>query len=170
MKALNLFSLNGISNEIADLIIYNAILRGVFEEICKEIKRTESYKFEKTTLRNSIDPMHSTRIILKKYVGCELGDEEISTLYKWLSAFFKKRNQRTRVNPDIRNSLLRKQEWKCAICESSISLTSSHYDHIIPWDFVGDELENNYQMLCPSCNVRKGVSSYFEFSMALKKR
>lgn len=30
-----------------------------------------------------------------------------------------------------------------------------HVDHIVPWDYVGDELENNKRVLCAACNRKK---------------
>ncbi|MBR5553923.1 MAG: HNH endonuclease [Clostridia bacterium] len=48
-----------------------------------------------------------------------------------------------------------------------MSSRTSHLDHIIPWDYVGDNLSDNYQMLCEICNTRKGTSTYFEISMLL---
>ena len=30
-----------------------------------------------------------------------------------------------------------------------------HVDHIVPWDYVGDELKNNKRVLCAACNRKK---------------
>ena len=69
-----------------------------------------------------------------------------------------------------RLKLLSAQNNKCNICGKSINVTSSHLDHIVPWDYVGDSLDNNYQMLCDTCNTRKGSSTYFEIAMTLLNR
>lgn len=31
-----------------------------------------------------------------------------------------------------------------------------HIDHVIPFSYTGDELNDNYQVLCSSCNEKKG--------------
>ena len=65
----------------------------------------------------------------------------------------------------------------CAICGKPVDMSlkfphpmSASVDHIIPWDYVGDCLKDNYQMLCETCNTRKGSSTYFEIAMTLLNR
>jgi len=38
-----------------------------------------------------------------------------------------------------------------------------HVDHIIPWKLVGDELEDNYQDLCDTCNECKSAHTDYIF-------
>ena len=74
---------------------------------------------------------------------------------------FEKRGKREIVSNQEKEVLLISQHYKCACCGDTINIKNSHYDHIIPWDFVGDELENNYQMLCTYCNAHKNASTYY---------
>ena len=74
---------------------------------------------------------------------------------------------RKKFDDEFREALTQKQNNKCAVCGKNILSRTSHLDHIIPWDYVGDNLSDNYQMLCETCNTRKGTSTYFEISMLL---
>ena len=38
-----------------------------------------------------------------------------------------------------------------------------HVDHIIPWKLVGDELNDNYQALCETCNECKSARTDYIF-------
>ena len=84
-----------------------------------------------------------------------------------IGAFFRTGDPRKKYDDDFREALTQKQNNKCAVCGKNISSRTSHLDHIIPWDYVGDNLSDNYQMLCEICNTRKGTSTYFEISMLL---
>jgi len=70
-------------------------------------------------------------------------------------------------NNQLKMDLLSQQKYICPYCKEKISIKNSHLDHIVPWEYVGDELSGNYQMLCSRCNERKGASPLFELSMLL---
>ena len=159
---------NQISNEAFERIAYRALLLGTFETICKEIKRKQTATEELSRFRKSSNPVFVTKGIVERYVGCVLSDDEYEQLYLYLKAFFRKNNQRKTFPNAFKEELLKKQKWKCPYCGKEIDLTKAHLDHIIPWDFVGDELAENYQMLCTICNEKKGTSSYFEFITLLQ--
>lgn len=54
------------------------------------------------------------------------------------------------------------QKWKCAIC-SGVIRQSYHVDHIMPLKLGGAHAPHNIQLLCPSCNVRKGAKHPVEY-------
>lgn len=111
---------------------------------------------EQPTWGNSPDGkiLKSDVVIAKNY----LNEKEIKDL---------KSTFRKRVDEITRKSLFLKQDCKCAICGKNIDV-SSPIDHIIPFKYVGDELANNLQMLCKSCNDKKNASLDYQIRFLLK--
>lgn len=79
------------------------------------------------------------------------------------------RNQRARKQhaegkhtPQDVTALLISQRKKCIICECPIS-KAYHVDHIIALANGGRNDKSNIQLLCPTCNMRKGASDPIEF-------
>ena len=59
----------------------------------------------------------------------------------------------------IRERILARDGYCCQACGESEG--SLHIDHIVPKRLGGSDLEENLQVLCKSCNLRKG-GSFFE--------
>lgn len=64
--------------------------------------------------------------------------------------------------------LFEKQNGKCAICFSKITLKpkcsyTAHRDHVIPLSAGGSNWIENIQLTCPSCNLRKHTRDPLEF-------
>ena len=57
--------------------------------------------------------------------------------------------------------LLSLQKNLCVYCE--VTLETYHVDHIIPLSKGGSNTDDNIQILCPSCNRRKGNKLHEEF-------
>lgn len=66
----------------------------------------------------------------------------------------KRRSNGLRNPIRVVNMLLVLQKNKCAICRVDIA-KSFHIDHVMPLKLGGDNLPNNLQLLCPSCNGHK---------------
>ncbi|TYS51150.1 HNH endonuclease [Bacillus infantis] len=147
--------------------IYQNMLLSVFETICLEMKDIKVRKDVLANLRKSIHPELYIRRLALKMSGCDLSIEECNELYNWLVAYFRKINTRKKFPVSLRNELLNEQQYLCNICYKDINASNSEIDHIIPWDYVGDELDNNLQLLCCKCNERKGRSIYFQLNMHL---
>lgn len=96
-----------------------------------------------------------------------MSSDDYEKLSKLLTAYFRTGDHRQKRDDVYRERLTKMQNERCAICQRSITAESAHLDHIVPWDYVGDNLENSYQMLCESCNERKCTATFFEFSMLL---
>lgn len=167
-RIFGLLKANKIDEEAFEKKLYNTLILGVFEAICKDIKKNRTKTDEKVRfMRYSNDKIAATKNIVRRYVGCHLSDSEYIKLSELLTAFFRTGDSRKNFDNNFREALTQKQNNKCAVCGKNISSRNSHLDHIIPWDYVGDNLNDNYQMLCETCNTRKGTSTYFEISMLL---
>lgn len=163
-----LLEANSIDNDFFEEKLYNTLILGVFEAVCKDIKKHGKKIEEKVRfMKYSDDKIAATKNIIKRYVGCTLSENEYKKLSELLIAFFRAGAPRKNFDDSFRENLTQKQNCKCAICGKNITSHDAHLDHIVPWDYVGDNLDNNYQMLCETCNTRKGTSTYFEMSMLL---
>jgi 5-methylcytosine-specific restriction endonuclease McrA len=55
------------------------------------------------------------------------------------------------------------QNGKCTYCSCDIRKGFMHVDHIYPIYLGGSNWPSNLQLLCPSCNMRKGIKTHEEF-------
>lgn len=166
-KISNLLALNEIDELEFHEKLFRTLLLGVFETICKEMKKQNVKNVEKEKFRNHKDKVVATKLLVKKYAGCQLDEDGCQLMKDLLSAHFRTGDARKRFDAPYRELLTSQQHGSCAICKCPITASTAHLDHIIPWEYVGDTLEGNYQMLCETCNERKGSATYFEFSMLL---
>jgi HNH endonuclease len=63
------------------------------------------------------------------------------------------RNTRT-IPQDVKIAVSVRDQGRCVQCGSAEEL---HYDHKIPWSKGGANTVNNIQLLCGTCNRRKGA-------------
>ena len=63
--------------------------------------------------------------------------------------------QREGIPPEVRRVVHERCSGKCMECGSSFDL---HYDHILPLALGGSNSVKNLQLLCSTCNLRKGAS------------
>lgn len=162
-----LLAMNKVEEPVFIEKLHRTLLLGVFEVVCKEIKRQGTKLTEKERFRKFKNKTIPTRMIVGRYAGCKLPNEDSMEMVKLLTAFFRTGDPRKRFDAAYRTQLVRRQSGQCSICHAKITAGDAHLDHIVPWDYVGDNLENNHQMLCGSCNQRKGTAAYFEFTMLL---
>jgi deoxyribose-phosphate aldolase len=84
-----------------------------------------------------------------------------------------KRNRRAKkksaggihTSNDIKQ-LLSSQKGKCICCKSSIA-NNYHVDHVIPLALGGRNDKLNLQILCPTCNIRKGAKHPIDFMQSI---
>lgn len=147
-KIEDLLDINSVSREAFEETVYYTLLNGVFETICREIKRSGTKAEELSRFRNSKDHILVTKGIVKRYAKCQLNEQEYKYIYRLLRSFFNKKATRNDIPDTIKIDLLKQQKMVCPYCKEKITLKDSHLDHIVPWEYVGDELSDNYQMLC----------------------
>ncbi len=63
--------------------------------------------------------------------------------------------------------LLVKQRHRCAICADKITEKTRQVDHIMPLAREGSNGRRNLQLLCKSCNSKKGPKDPIEFMQSL---
>jgi HNH endonuclease len=64
------------------------------------------------------------------------------------------RRRRMTIPSDVKRAVWERDGGACVTCGSTIDL---HYDHIIPHSKGGSDTAHNIQILCVSCNLRKGA-------------
>ena len=148
-----------------------SFMLNMFRKICVKMKKDTSYKTKLQTLyRESFDKKMTTQIIIKKVFDYDLTVNESDIMCKWFEAHFKKSSQRKAIPLSVKSLLYKKQHGKCAVCGEDLGddWSKIHVDHIIPWTLVGDELEDNYQNLCETCNECKSASTDYIFKNLIK--
>lgn len=154
-----LLSLNNCDIDDFLELTHKTMMLFILEEICRVIKDERVSIIRE--YQKSSDNTIVTKRIVKRYCGILLPDNDNSIMTEWIIDFLTKMDTRTSVSIDKKIALLKKQSYHCACCGTSIDLKNSHYDHVIPWSFVGDELDDNYQMLCSYCNEHKSSRPYY---------
>ncbi len=145
-------------------------LLNIFKKLCKKMNKDSQYRNKTLKLfRQSYDTIETTQIIVKKEFNCDLDKEESLKIHKWLTAYFKKSPSRKIIPQETKFYLYEKQKGLCVICGESLGNIWSeiHVDHIIPWVLVGDELDDNYQLLCDTCNQCKSSRTDYIFNSLL---
>jgi hypothetical protein len=65
------------------------------------------------------------------------------------------RAKRQSIPQDVKTAIWQRDNGRCVECESQVSL---EFDHIIPFSMGGSNTVRNLQLLCETCNRRKGAS------------
>ncbi len=147
---------NKINEEVLFDALHKDILESVLAEVCEYMKANESsYITMKKIYYRSSDDIGATKQIVKNVCHLSLSDADLKWLNNCIKAFMKKKSHRLHLSDSLRTELWNRQGQKCCICGKKIDANEGHVDHIVPWDYVGDELENNYQVLCSECNHHK---------------
>lgn len=161
-----LLSLNDIKAEEIENLIYRGIILNLFEKIYnyleKDNNRREFLKKLRSCKNKEVE-IYIYNNLVEKITNLKIEKEEIKLLRRLIKAYLQKTNSRILLTLDQKNNILSKQSFKCNICKKNISLRNCHFDHIIPFKYVGDELDNNFQALCKNCNLSKNANIYSIF-------
>ena len=135
--------------------IHLDIRETILKVVCGKLKKDYSFFLWAKKIFFKYDDITATQKVVNHSCECFLTENDTLWMCECLKAFFSKSSVRLTISEDLKYSLLSSQENKCAICRCDINKQNMHVDHIIPWDFVGDKLPNNYQALCEDCNLSK---------------
>lgn len=146
-------------------------LLNMFRKICVKMNNDESYQRKVRTLfLQSHNHSQTTQILVAKLFDYELSLEEACTMSVWFEAYLRKSNRRKPIPMSVKYDLHKRQQGRCMVCGEALGSDWSkiHIDHIIPWVLVGDELLDNYQALCDTCNQCKSSSTDYIFKNMIK--
>lgn len=146
--------------------IEEATVLGWFKSFCEKNNTTVAKQRLRNILSRAQDKPNAIRALFLNEMKVELNEEQAQRMYYLVEAFLKKSTYRRPVSADIKQQLLVEQKQSCKMCGKSIDL-SAHADHIVPFKYVGDELDNNFQMLCSHCNEAKNASIDYEIRFML---
>lgn len=142
------------------------LLLNMFKKLVQAMNSDTGYRNKiKKLYSQSVNPIETTSIIFKKKYSLLLEDSDSNLVHSWIVAYFKKALKRKTISIDVKMQLLKQQNGKCAVCGKELGNDFSriHVDHVIPWVLVGDELDNNYQVLCDFCNECKSSRTDYVF-------
>ena len=170
-EVIKLIKANECDEDMFISLLHQTLLLFILEEVCQRLKEDPTLMAQKKSeYRKKNNHTKVSQRLVYELCGTNLGEEDSCLLSEWIKAFLKKSGVRKPIAFSERQRLLDIQDYKCACCGQPITIEIAHYDHIIPWDYVGDELENNGQMLCAYCNEHKSNSVYYLLKRQLIKK
>lgn len=143
--------------DLADAI-HSDILETLLGRICEFCKASsENYHRVKSSFLSFRNDRETTHRIVTYITGYQLDEDDCVWMTERLTAFFRSREKKrsSAITRAYKMELWESQNHKCAHCGKTLSVDEFYVDHIVPFDFVGDELKNNYQGLCKHCNSSK---------------
>jgi 5-methylcytosine-specific restriction endonuclease McrA len=72
-----------------------------------------------------------------------------------------------RLLPADVEEIAKAQKFKCAACRTDLKKSGQHIDHIRPIAMGGTSARSNIQLLCPTCNRRKGAKDPITFMQSV---
>jgi 5-methylcytosine-specific restriction endonuclease McrA len=67
------------------------------------------------------------------------------------------------LSPGIHKRLMHLQKGLCIVCRTSLKEVRPHLDHIMPIAKGGANTDDNVQLLCPTCNLKKNSKHPVDF-------
>ena len=164
-----LLAVNGIELSSAYEALYEALRLQCFAQICDALKEN---KYEYTQALHLYRQQKNHAIfaeeMVRKYCPYRLEQDSYEVLGELFKAFFRRDGVRITYPDSLRRKLAFQQNYRCPMCGKEIS-HMAHLDHIIPWTYVGDMLENNLQLLCGDCNIKKNASVIYPLQVLLQR-
>ena len=135
--------------------LYLDIREIILKAVINKMKTEKDYFLNAKRYYFTYDNNNAAKKIIKSVCDLTIGNDDLQWFDACFKAFFNKKDKRAPISPDTKLKIITDQNSKCAICGADISIETMHVDHIIPWDYVGDELHGNLQGLCRECNLHK---------------
>ncbi len=155
-ELIEIIQLNNISEDVLYDALHKDILESILSEVCEYMKSNDSsFVSMKKIYYRSANDIDAIKQIVQNVCHLSLPEQDLVWLNNCVKAFMKKKPHRKQLSNTLRQELWNKQGKKCRICGKEILVENGHIDHMVPWDYVGDELDNNYQVLCSDCNLHK---------------
>lgn len=130
-------------------------VQAIFPKTRKEMKGLEwGLLFNEHGNRTDLDAKE-----LETKVQELMDDYEVtkkSGIYEYLLTGDERKLSLRAFNDEIKKKVYAKQNHKCNICGEEFEYSQMHGDHITPWSKGGKTTEENCQMLCRDCNLKKG--------------
>lgn len=148
-----------------------AVLLNMFKKIVVKMNKDATFKQSiRTLFLQSRNKAITVKAIIRNNYGIELDEADCRIMQEWFEANMRKNDRRKPFSHDFKKSLLKKQNGLCIVCGEPIGndLSKVHVDHVIPWMLVGDELKDNYQCLCETCNECKSAHTDYMFKNLIK--
>lgn len=154
------------SNEEIKKEYKKTFLLNILKKMIEQMRRDNVYKQHIFTLfKQSTDKIVTTKILLNRDFNYNVSEEDAKTFKNWLNAHFNKGDKRKSFSESFKKEIFNQQKGLCAVCGEKLEedFSKIHLDHIIPWTLVGDELQDNYQFLCKTCNECKSCHTDYIF-------
>ena len=148
-----------------------ALMLSVFKKLCVKMTRENDYREKlRNIYRQSYDKVLTTQLLLQRDFHYQIPPTDAVTFCHWIDCHMSKQNTRKLIPQEVKDSLKAKQDGRCLSCGEPLGddWSKIHVDHIIPFKLVGDELPDNYQLLCDICNECKSAKTDYIFLKMLK--
>ena len=143
-----------------------AMLLSYFKAFCDGNTDDVAKQRLRNILARATNKENAIRALFFNMMQIELSEEQSQRMVELVCANLRKSNYRKNIPEEKKRQLLMKQSNRCNFCGCEIGLCA-HSDHIIPFKYVGDELQDNLQMLCSRCNLSKGSSIDYQIKVLL---
>lgn len=143
-------------------------LLGAFKKFCDHLTKNPVYAQNiRSLLHRSTDRTRTIMRIFEDRFQFSLSPQQAERMLELVEAFFSKKSYRLPIPQTVRLQLLDQQGNKCAFCGCDVG-DHDPVDHIVPFKYVGDELQDNYQVLCSLCNSRKNARMDYQIRFLLQ--
>lgn len=146
------------------------LLLNILKKLVGRMRRDNKFRIHIQNLyKQSTDRVITSKVILNKDFNYDASEEDAKTFNRWMNAHLNKSDRRKGFSDIFKKQLYDRQNGLCAVCGEKLGndFSKIHVDHIIPWTLVGDELDDNYQYLCCSCNESKSCHTDYIFKNLL---